>query len=313
MQSFRQIWAIAHMEFRFAFRRSAPVVTTIMIGLLVSAGILVSQIPVIRTWSGLLIMTPEQTAKWIALGFTIQEVPHFVRDFIGDIFVYGSSMAWMLMFLSLLLLPAATISVIPADRIFGISELLRSTPLTGARYLAGKILGALLAVLLVAVIMFVLFFAVTEIILVASLHFFLSWSASLYFIKLSLLGGLPLLACGTTIGVLVGVLFRSRRAAVFPGLIIGLLSIYFWMTTFRSPVRTITFPPMDKIEYFLLQNYTSPAQEQVIVHYGVKMDLLGIVSPIGLSQVIPVYLIILLVLGVLAILARLWLQWKENF
>jgi hypothetical protein len=314
VKTLRQILAVARMEFRFSFRRSAPVVIMALIGLLVGAGILISQIVTIRVWSGKLEMTPEQTAKWTAQGFSIEEVPGFVQQFIGDTVAYSSSMAWILMImLSLLLLPVAVIPVIPVDRVYGVMELLHCVPLTGARYLAGKVLGVFSAILLVAVSMLVLFFVVLEITLYASLHFFLSWSASLYFIKLSLMDGLPLLAFGTTIGVLTGVIFRSRRAAIFPGLIAGVLSVFFWLKSFQPPTRSMTFPPLDTIEYFLLQNYSSPAQEQVLLHYGINMDLLGIITPINWYAVMQVYVILFAMLVAFAIFARLWLYWKENF
>lgn len=314
MKIFRQILAIAYTEFRISFRRSPPVVVAALTGLLVAAGILVSQIPGIQIWAGKLEMTPEQSAAWTEQGFALDEVPAFVREFVGDMFVYGSSMAWMLMILlSLLLLPVAVIPVIPADRVYGASELLHCVPLTGTHYLAGKVLGVFLAVLLMAVSMFALFFAVTEVVLYASLHGFLSWSASLYFIKLSLVDGLPLLAFGTTIGVLLGVFFKNRRTAIFPGLIAGVSSAYFWLKTFQPPARSMSFPPMDTLEYFLLQNYSSPVQEQVLQHYGVDMNLLGFVTPIGPGQAIQVYAILIATLVAFAILARLWLQWKENF
>ncbi len=65
-----------------------------------------------------------------------------------------------MMLIALLFLPAATVSAIPADRKFGVLELLRCTPITGTRYLTGKILGVLSAVLLVSAIMLALFFTV---------------------------------------------------------------------------------------------------------------------------------------------------------
>ncbi len=312
MKTVRQILAIARNEFRFAFRRGAPVVTTALIGLLVGAGIVVLILETVPDFSSAVTMAPDAQARWLALGFTLQERGPFIRNALSDLAVFGSILAWLLMFSSLLLLPAATISAVPADRKFGVSELLRSTPLTGARYLAGKVLGMLLAVLLVGVVMLALFLAMANSIIFANLHFGLSGSADLYYIKLSLLDGILFLGWGTAIGVLLGVLFRTRRAAVFPGLIAGLLSIVFWSSAFRSPPTDAGLPMADRLEYYLLQNYHSTIQE-LAKSLGQPMTFFSFPTHVGAGQIVLMYGTILAALAVLAILARLWLQWKENF
>jgi ABC-type Na+ efflux pump permease subunit len=313
VKSLQQILAIARTEFRFSFRRSAPAVVTVLIGLLVSAGILVSQIAMLPNWSTAENMTPDQLERWTSNGFTLEEHLPFLREALGDSLVGTSMLAWLTMLIALLFLPAATVSAIPADRKFGVLELLRCTPITGSRYLAGKVLGVLSAILLVSAIMLALFFMVSEIILFSSLHFGLSWSASLYLIKLSLLDGIPILAWGTVTGILFGVLFRSRRAAIFPGLITGLLSIFFWLSIFRAPSTELGLPVVDKIEQYLLQNYNSPAIEIEARVIGDKVNLFGITTQVGFGEIILMYIAILVALLGLAILARLWLQWKENF
>ncbi len=313
MNTLRQVSAVARVEFRFCFRRGAPVLVTALIGLLVGAGILVGfigQLPFSPYLSTN--MTPEQTKGWIGNGFTIEEHALFARGAAGDELVGETVLAWYTMLLALLLLPVATISAVPADRVFGLSELLRTTPITGARYLAGKILGMLLAVLLVGAIMLAIFFAVTEIVLFSSLHYGLSWSAGLYLIKLSFMDGLPILVWGTVIGILAGVLFRTRRAALFPGLIAGLFSIFFWLAAFRMPLAPgpgIT----DKIEYYLLQNYRSEATVLESRLIGQGFNLFGLTTRIGFGQIVLMYMTILAGLAALATLARLWLLWKENF
>jgi len=309
----QQILAIARTEFRFSFRRSAPVVVTVLIGLLLSAGILVPQIDILPTWITAINMTPDQLERWTANGFTLQQHLPFLREALGDSIVANSMLASFLFLVALLLLPTATISVIPADRKFGVSELLRTTPITGTRYLAGKVLGALSAVLLVSTIMLAVFFAVLETILFSTLHFGLSWSAFIYLLEMSLLDGIPILACATVIGVLFGVLFHSRRAAVFPGLIAGLISVFIWESAFRSPKTELSFPAIDKIVYYLLQNYGSPALETEARVLGGEFNMFGITTRIGFGEIVGVYVAILAALAFLAILARLWLQWKENF
>jgi hypothetical protein len=312
MMPLRQILAIARTEFRFAFQRSAPVVVTALIGLLVGTGLLTG---FIGNWPFLnlsITMTPEQAERWTSNGFTLDEHAPFVIGAAGDMLVGGSVIAGYVMLLALLLLPVATISAIPADRVFGVSELLRSTPMTGGRYLAGKIMGMLMAVLLVAAIMLALFFAATEILFFSNLHFGISKSAGLHIIELSFMDGLPLLVWGTVIGILSGVIFRTRRMALFPGLLAGLLSLLFWSAAFHSPLLTDT-AATDKVEYYLLQNYHSPAIILESRLLGQDVNLFGITNRIGFDQIVLMYLTILAVLGIAALLARFWLQWKENF
>jgi hypothetical protein len=310
MNAIRQVLAIAQTEFRFAFRRGAPVIIMILVGLLVGAGMMMAPLTNMANGEYATSMTPEQVQKWTANGLTLEERPIFVRDGIGDMFVYSSILAWWEMFAALLLLPVATIVAIPADHVFGTWEWLRTTPLTGARYLAGKFLGTLAAVLVVAAVMLGLFFAVANVILMTTVHFWLSWYASLYFIELSLLGGLPLLAWATAAGTLPGVLFRSRRAAIFPGLVVGLLSVYFWVSAFRSPSSEML---MDKVVYFLLENNHSGATAIEAKVLGQTITLTWITTRIGIGQVLLMYLALLAAFLLLAGLARLWLQWKENF
>jgi ABC-type transport system involved in multi-copper enzyme maturation permease subunit len=313
MMTLRQVLAIARTEFRFAFRRGAPVAVTVVIGLLVGAGLLTQVIGQLPYATYLTTdMTPEQVQRWTANGFTLDEHAVFVREAAGDEMVSGSVLAWYVLLLGLVLLPVATIIAIPADRVFGVAELLHSTPLSGARYLAGKILGTLAAVLLVAASLLVLFLGVTEIVFFSLLHFSLSWNASAYLIKLSLLDGLPLLLWGTAIGILAGVLFRTRRAALFPGLLAGLLSVLFWLRAFGLPMADGAMLT-DRVEYYLLQNYQSAATAMEARLLGQGFNLFGITAPIGFGQVLLMYLAILVVLGTAALIARLWLQWKENF
>ena len=308
----RQILIVARTEFRFAFHRSAPVVTTALVGLLVNAGIMILLWPNLASLSVSLTLTPEQQANWIAGGFKLEQYIPFLRNSLSEGMVLGSTLPWLLMLLALLFLPAATISAIPADRVFGVAELLRSTPLSGARYIAGKLAGQLLAVFLVAAAMLGFFFAGINILFFAYLHFSVPWSASLYFIELSLLDGTLLLAWGTVVGVLTGVFFHTRRAAIFPGLIAGGLSILFWVTAFRPPNSDASLPIADRLEYYLLQNYTFTLQA-VTRSFGIDLGFLGFTQRVGFSQVAGMFLTVLAALAILTILARLWLQWKENF
>jgi hypothetical protein len=315
MKTVRQILAIAHTEFRFGFRRSAPVAVTTLIGLIVSAGILVSPLSTLSEWAANSIMTPEKVERLASFSLTPDEWVLFLREFMGDSFVLSTMLAWLLIFLALLLLPMATSVSIPADRKFGVSDLLRSTPITGFVYLAGKVLGMLATVLLVGALMLALFFTVTEIILFSTLHYGLSASASWFLIKIALLDGLPMLVYGTTVGVLVGIFFRTRRATIFPGILAGVASLVCWATAFRAPAQGAFLRMTDLAYYYLLQNYHSPALAVVSRLGGQDVNMFNIAGApsVGIGQLVLMYLAVIVSLAILASLARMWLQWKENF
>jgi ABC-type transport system involved in multi-copper enzyme maturation permease subunit len=313
MGGLQQVLAIARTEFRFSFRRGAPVAATAVIGLLVGAGILLPAFAALKDWATIMQpMTPEQLERWTSWGLTLEERPLFAQAGIGDLFVFSSNLAWLMMLLALILLPIATIAAIPADRSLGVMDLLRSAPMTGATYLAGKALGLLAAVGLTASAFLLLTFALAEVTLLAALPFGLSWEAASYYLKLALLDGLPLLVCGTLLGLLAGVFFRTRRGAIFPGLLLGLLSFFAWTRLFRAPASTM--PAADRIHYWLLKAYTSPAQEiQARVMGQSFSEISGFTGSVDGSQIAAMYTAILAGLALLAILARLWLFWKENF
>lgn len=312
MQTIRQVLAIAHTEFRFDFRRGSPVAVTAIIGLLVSAGILVGPLTQLSMWAANSIMTPEKIEKLASFGLTAAEWSIYFRDSFSDIFVASTMLAWFGIFLALLLLPIVASASIPADRQFGVSELLRTTPITGFDYLAGKLLGMLATVILIGAIMLALFFAVTELVLFSSLHYGLSVSASLFLIKLSLLDGLPMLIWGTAVGVLVGVFFRTRRAAIFPGMLAGGASLVGWAYAFRAPAQGF-FGMLDLAYYYLLQNYHSSAmtlESRMGFHY--MFDLASSPS-VGIGQLAMMYLALIAMIALIFALTRQWLQWKENF
>jgi len=312
MKTVRQVLAIARTEFRFAFRRGAPVAVITIIGLLISAGILVGPLTELSAWATNAIMTPEKIEKLASFGLTAAEWSIYFRDGFSDIFVASTMLAWVGIFLALLFLPIAASTSIPADRQFGVSELLRTTPITGFDYLAGKLLGMLITVILIGAIMLALFFAVTELVLFSSLHYGLSASASLFLIKLSFLDGLPMLIWGTAVGVLVGVFFRTRRSAIFPGMLAGGASLVGWAYAFRAPAQG--FPGVLDLAYFyLLQNYHSSAmvlQSRIGFHYSI--DLAGMPS-VGIGQLAMMYLALIALIALIFAFTRLWLQWKENF
>lgn len=317
MKTVRQILAIARTEIRFGFRRGGPVVIMALIGLVVGIGILLLPIQslVMNPSFNFNTMTPDQLAKLAAYGLTVNEYKKLVTDFLADMTVMGAGMAWALMLLAFVMLPPATAPGIPADRKFGVAELLHSTPITGGSYLAGKILGMIAVVLLIASITLALFFIALEVLFFHFLEASIPAYLIYFYISLTLLDGLPILVWGSALGVLTGVVFATRRGAILPGLAMGILSIPFWGLAF-TPVKS--YSTMDVAAYYLFINYHSAAQAfeaKVTGQAPPEFFFLpeGGRAVVGIGQVLWMYGIAILVLLVLAILARFWLKWKENF
>ena len=315
MKTLHQIFSIARTEFRFSFRRGAPVIVTVIIGLIVSAGIAVGPFASLSSWVANSTMTPEKIERLASFSLTVDEYGKFLREALSDMFVGTTLLAWFAIFLSLLLLPVASAAAIPADRVFGVSELLHTTPITGTSYLVGKILGIFASVLLVGAFMLALFFAVTEIVLFSTLHYGISPTASLFLIELALLDGLPMLLWGTAIGVLVGVFFRTRRAAIFPAMLAGGASLAGWVFAFKAPTGASFGGMTDLVHYYLVQNYTSSsmALETRLGGQDATMFNLSGAAHVGIGQLVLMYLVVIVSLAILTVLARLWLKWKENF
>lgn len=317
MKSFWQVFAIARTEIRFALRRSAPVVVTVFIGLVVGAGLILLPISAWSDWDVTTReYTPEQVDRLAEEGYTPDSYQLLINRFSADWFsASGALMAWNMMSMALILLPIATVSLIPADRKYNVLEIIRSTPTTGAKYLAGKILGIVTIVLLTGLAIFLVFLSVLEGVMLSSrLHLSLSPDTLLYYFQLFLMDGLPVLACSAVIGVLVGVLFRTRRGALFPGFLAGLLSFFFWLTAFKPP-STNNFPIMDVASYYVLQNYHTEAITKMLSLTGLENTGLFMEGApvIGIWRVILMYVTLLVVFILLTLLARLWLRWKENF
>jgi ABC-type Na+ efflux pump permease subunit len=314
MKTLWQIFAVARTEFRFGLRRGGPVVTTILIGLVFGAAILIGPLANLSTTKEDLnnvLHNPTVIQKWTEKGYTVDFVRQNYSGSMAEMTVFSVPMSWFILLLtSFLLLPAAAAISLPADRKFGVAELLHSTPISGGSYLTGKILGVGVTVALIGLIPLGLFFGVLEWAFLDAFRIGLPMDVIVFFLKFSILDGLPILGWGLTIGILAGSVFRSRLAAVFPGLVAGMLSILFWLVAFRAPTKQ-----MDLVAYYLLQNYHSNALDAMAKATGTSFpSLLGEGAPlIGIGQVILMYLIITITLFCLAGLARLWLKWKENF
>jgi ABC-type Na+ efflux pump permease subunit len=314
MKTLWQIFAVARTEFRFGLRRGGPVVTTLLIGLVLGAGILIGPLANLSTSKEDLsnvLQNPTVIKKWTEKGYTVEIFRQTVVGSMAEMTVFSIPLGWpILLFTSLLLLPAATSGSLPADRKFGVAELLRSTPMSGGSYLVGKILGVGLTVALIGLIPLGLFFVVLEWAFLDAFQVWVPMDVVVFFLKFSILDALPILGWGLTIGILAGSVFRSRQAAVFPGLVAGIFSILFWLVAFCAPTMQ-----MDLVAYYLLQNYHSNALDAMAKATGTPFpSLLGEGAPlIGIGRVIGMYLIIAFTLLSLAGIVRLWLKWKENF
>jgi len=319
MKTLWQIFAIARTEFRFGLRRGAPVVVTAVVGLLLAAGILMSTGSNIQNIDvRMQQFTSDQVTRLAQNGVTPEVWRYLAVGSYADLVAMDGAGAWGYIYLALLMLPIATAGIIPADRQFGVFELLRSTPLNGGTYLAGKLLGGIGLVVFIACFPFLLFLAVLEGIMVKFIGFGIPSSLILFYLKLSVTDGLLVLACATALGILAGVAFRTRRTAILPGILAGLLGIFSWLFAFRYPGTLPT--GLDSVAYFIFQKYQS--LWQVLFVRIVKPDslpsfdfsLVGIGQPAaGITPLLVMILVVLVVFASLFVLARLWLNNKENF
>jgi len=184
----QQLAVIAHTELRFGLRRGWPVIGTAAVLLVVSAGTL-----------------------YLAYMNT-QDAP---RSLVAQESASSLAMVWMgFPALALGVLPIVAAPAVPSDRQLGVSELLRSMPLSGGIYLAGKVLGTAAAVLLTSVIGLIVHLSV-HLIVVGP------FDVGLY-LELALWGGMPLLLWASAIGVVAVCGAQTRRAAVLIGVLVGL-------------------------------------------------------------------------------------------
>jgi hypothetical protein len=317
MKILRQILAITRTEFRFGLRRGAPVVTSILIGLIFGAAILMTpldNLPIARDEINQVLQDPQRIARLAQNGLTVDRFRQIVSEGIASITVLSLPLAWVILLTTcFLFLPVVSAISLPADRKFGAAELIHGLPVGGGTYLAGKFLGLLSTVLLAGLIPIAISFAVFEGAYLNALHASLPWAVFWFFIKFALLDGIPLVAWALMLGILAGTPFRTQRAAILPGLMMGILGIFIYLVIFKAP--SIPFGALDLNTYYMIQNYHSPALEALVRSTGSEMPpLLGANAPLlGIGRVILMDLVLLASLFTLAGLSRLWLYWKENF
>jgi ABC-type transport system involved in multi-copper enzyme maturation permease subunit len=314
-----QIFAIARTEFRFGLRRGAPVVVTALIGLLLGAGILINiGSNVYMADPQMEQYTPAQVDRMVKIGLTAEVYRSLSDGEFADLTAMDTMRTWFFLYLAFLFLPVATAGTIPADRHFGVLELLKSIPFDGSTYLAGKILGVIGIVVFIACFPFLLFLAILEGIMLKFIGYGVPLRLIMFFFKLSVLDSLPVLACGAALGVLAGVTIRTRRTAILPGIIAGGFGLIAWLLAFRFPVSLQN--TFDLAAFHVFQTYQSiwQAMGARLLKWAsfssYKFSLVGTSAPVaGFDRVLVMYLVILGVLACLFGLARFWLKWKENF
>lgn len=269
----RQVLAVAWAEFRFGLRRGGPIVGTAAASLLLIAGTLYLTL---MNAEGL---SPSDAA---AAGVGAQEL----------------AMAWPVFeWLAMGLLPIVTAQAIPADRQFGVHELLRSLPLTGGVYLAGKILGTLGVVLLTGGLALALHLV---------LHAVLIGSPQVnLYLELALLSGLPVIVWASTIGVLTGVGFATRRAAMFAGVIAGIAGTLIWSLSAGAAAGQWIVSDANRLIYQAPSRF-------VFGQYNLLPPWVGEGTTSGLQAAQAILIAFLVLLGV-GVVARMWLKRKEAF
>jgi hypothetical protein len=297
MKPFRQILAIARTEFRFGFRRGGPVAVVALIGLSVSAGIVfmtVSMGSMIKEYSQAyerLRHDPVFLEQLSAQGLTFEKAVPSPSKMLEN--TLGGSLAggWLpFPLLAFILIPMLAAPTLPADHAVGVAELMRSTPISGGTYLAGKVLGVIASVLLTAAAGMLLYSTVTVVI-------YGIFPFTKLALELTLLDGLPVIVGVSGLGVLIGTPMRRRSSASLIGMVSGVLSLILWMLP--SKPWTDAGLPFDLAAYSVFQR-----------------NLMGMgegTPAIATSAIVTMYVYAIIVLALIAVLARLWLRRKENF
>jgi hypothetical protein len=319
MKIIRQVLAIARTEFRFGWRRGAPVISAILIGLILGAGLLLGPLANLSIARDQLQQVAQDAARlerMAELGITLPQYHRIEAEVMAQMTVYSIPMAWpILLITTFLLLPIAAAISLPADRKAGPDELLRSLPIQGGIYITGKFVGVLSTVVTAGLIPLGLFFVVLEAAVYTNLGAGLPWLFFTFFIRYSLLGVFPLFLWAIMVGILAGTPFRTRKAAIFPGLLAGILSIFFWLAVSHTGSKSWPAATIDLNTFALVRDYHSSAIDALTKAAGAApYSLFGENPPVvSLTRLIGTnFLLVCLLLGMGA-LSRLWLYWKENF
>jgi hypothetical protein len=202
-QSLRQVWSIAGAEFRLHWRRRALVVITL-------------SLLVLPAMAGLFLRN-EFSAAGGSVASVIGLSAGDARDPVTIAAVYGT---WGAVYVVLaLLLPPVMAESLPRDQQLGVRELLDSLPLTTGAYLAGKLLGAWLAL---AAGLGAAMLAIGTLWLVLVGRF----NPGPY-LNMWLVGALGMAVINSALGVLLAGAQPNRRRAVLMGVALSVLVLFF--------------------------------------------------------------------------------------
>lgn len=275
MKAIHQILAISITEFRFGLRRGWPIVGTIAVLLVMGGSILV---------------------------FTFINLSDLPRKYATEI--SGDSLITIWPAFPVIALGVLTMACSPAismDRQMGVFELIRSMPLTGFRYILGKIIGTIVSVLFAGSIMLVLFLGI---------HFvFLGPINAPLYLEVILFSGLPILIWATALGVVVGTWANKRLSAVIIGLLAGMMGLLPWGWFSPPPEKTIAIMGLTSA---WINRYVahSAITEWIWARYGWNDPWW---PPVPGATVWLTFGCAFLMLVVAGMFARIWLYWKENF
>lgn len=275
MSAIHQIFVIAKTEFRFGLRRGWPVVSTVAVLLVIFGSILV---------------------------FTALNLQDLPRQYAVETSGNSLVMVWPgFSALALGILTMACAPAIPVDRQFGVMEWICSMPLTGFRYLLGKVIGTVAVVLCVSLCMLVVFTGIHYVFL-GPIHIPLYLAAVLF-------SGLPVLIWAPALGVIVGTWVNKRLASVFAGLFAGLFGQLPWGWFSPPPEKTIAV--MGSASAWI-NRYGShlPIADWVWASYGWQDPWW---PPVSDGTVVLTITVAYLILALAGVLACVWLIAKENF
>ena len=211
--SLRQMLAMAGVEFQLHWRRRALLVITL-------------SLLVLPTLSAVFVR-----GELAASGGTATALGPIGRDSTTVAIVYGT---WGALYVVLaVLLPPVVAEAIPRDRQLGVRELLDSLPLTAGAYLAGKLLGAWLA-LAAALGAAMLVIGALWLVLVGR------FSPGPY-LHLWLVGALGLALINAALGVLLAGTQPNRRRAVLVGVAVSMVVLFFLGTDLQRDSDTARF------------------------------------------------------------------------
>ena len=103
MKIIRQVLAIARTEFRFGWRRGAPVISAILIGLILGAGLLLGPLANLSIARDQLQQVAQDAARlerMAELGITLPQYHRIEAEVMAQMTVYSIPMAWPILLIT---------------------------------------------------------------------------------------------------------------------------------------------------------------------------------------------------------------------